>query len=69
VPPSGFSQQAVRGALEFVRSCYEDLLRDVQSGKFDTYEEAIRYELDQLEKALTHVHITKSGRLVRRRKR
>ena len=66
MPPSGFSRKAVEGALVFVQSCYEDLLNDVRSGKFQTYEEAIQYELGQIEKALASLHINTEGNLVER---
>ena len=66
MPPSGFSRKAVEGALVFVQSCYEDLLNDVRSGKFKTYEEAIQYELGQIEKALASLHINTEGNLVER---
>ncbi len=68
MPPSGFNQRAVSGALEFVKGCYEDLIAEVQSGKHPEFETAIKYELSQLEKALAQVHIDKQGRLVERPK-
>lgn len=68
MPPSGFNQRAVTGALEFVKGCYEDLITEVQSGKHPDFETAIKYELSQLEKALGKVHIDKEGRLVERPK-
>lgn len=66
MPPSGFSSGAVRGALQFVQGCYEDLLAEVESGKHKTYEDAIKFELSQIEKALSQLHITKEGELVSR---
>lgn len=66
MPPSGFRKNAVRGALIFVRDCYEDLLDDVRSGKFKTYEEAIQHEIEQIEKALASVHIDEVGNFVER---
>lgn len=66
MPPSGFNRNAVRGALVFAQGCYEDLLKDVHSGKFKTYEEAIQYELALIEKALTKLHIDAEGNLVER---
>lgn len=66
MPPSGFSQNAVKGALVFVQGCYEDLLDDVRSGKFKTYEEAIQYELALIGKALSKLHIDTAGKLVER---
>ena len=48
----------------FIRGCYEDLLDQVRSGKFQTYEEAIEFELKQIENALSQLHIDDDGRLV-----
>lgn len=66
MPPSGFSSHAVRGALEFVRGCYMDLLQEVRAGKHKSYEDAIEYELRQIESALQKVHIDATGSLVER---
>ena len=66
MPPSGFSRKAVDGALVFVKSCYEDLLKDVRSGKFATYEEAIQHEIAQIDKALIGLHIDSEGKLIER---
>lgn len=66
MPPSGFSRKAVNGALVFVRSCYEDLLADVRSGKFSTYEEAIEYEIAQIDKALRGIYVSVDGHLLER---
>lgn len=64
MPPSGFSKPVVRGALEFVRGCYTDLLAEVRSGKYKTYEEAIEAELKQIDKALSKMHIDGDGNIV-----
>jgi predicted transcriptional regulator len=61
MPPSGFSSHAVKGALQFVRGCYEDLLAEVRSGKHENYEQAIEYELAQIGKALSNLHISERG--------
>ncbi|HEY4523606.1 MAG TPA: hypothetical protein VJK04_01895 [Candidatus Paceibacterota bacterium] len=66
MPPSGFKSGAVRGVLQFVRGCYLDLLAEVRSGKHKTYEEAIKAEVKQIDKALTKMHINKRGNIVRR---
>lgn len=66
MPPSGFSSKAVKGALQFIQSCYLDLLDEVRSGKHDNYEKAIEYEIEQIEKALNKLHIDKQGNLVER---
>ncbi len=58
MPPSGFSKKAVDGALLFAQACYEDLLRDVRSGKFQTHEEAIEHELKQIREELERYKIT-----------
>jgi len=61
MPPSGFTKKAVGGALVFIKTCYEDLLDEVQNGKHDSYEVAIEYEIGQIEKALKGLHITGEG--------
>ena len=66
MPPSGFNKHVVDGALAFVRGCYLDLLEEVRSGKHASYEEAIEYELSQIEKVLSRLHITPNGELVER---
>lgn len=66
MPPSGFNQQAVKGALEFIKGCYEDLRAEVKSGKHPSMEAAVEHELAQLEKALATIHINDSGELVER---
>jgi len=64
MPPSGFSKKAVKGALIFVRGCYEDLLEEVRSGKHKSYEDGIEYEIAQIDKALSRLHIDAGGNLV-----
>jgi len=66
MPPSGFSKKAVKGALIFVQGCYEDLLSEVRSGKHESYENAIEFEIAQIEKALSKLHIDPEGNLVER---
>jgi hypothetical protein len=66
MPPCGFNTSSVRGALAFIRGCYEDLLEQVRSGKFSTYEEAIEFELQQIESALSQLHIDEKGRVTSR---
>jgi|GEM_PF-1443125 len=66
MPPSGFSEKAVEGALVFIRGCYEDLLEEVKGGKHPSPEVAIEYEIGQIGKALSRLHIDKEGTLVER---
>ncbi len=66
MPPSGFSKKAVAGALQFIGSCYEDLLAEVVAGKHPDIETAIKFELTQIGKALEQLHIDSQGRLVKR---
>ncbi len=66
MPPCGFNNNSVSGALMFIRGCYEDLLDQVRSGKFSSYEEAIEFELGQIEKVLLQLHIDDNGKLVAR---
>lgn len=66
MPPSGFSKPVVKGALQFVEGCYRDLLQEVQDGKHADFESAIKYELSQIDKALSSLHINDDGALVDR---
>lgn len=64
MPPSGFSTNAVKGALQFIEGCYKDLLQEVKEGKHASIEDAIEYELRQIESALSQIHIDEGGVLV-----
>lgn len=66
MPPSGFSSPVVAGALAFVGGCYRDLLREVQEGKYPSYEEAIKAELKKIELALATLHIKDDGTIVKK---
>lgn len=66
MPPCGFNQKAVRGALQFIKGCYEDLAEEVKTGKYKSFEDALNHELDNLEKALERLHINPQGDLVER---
>jgi hypothetical protein len=66
MPPSGFSPRVVRGALQFVGGCYEDLLKEVRSGKHKDFQTAIEYEINQINKALSKLHIDPEGNLVQK---
>ncbi len=66
MPPSGFSSKAVQGALTFISGCYEDLLGEVKSGKHASVEAALEFELSQIAKALTALHINPEGQVVSR---
>ena len=66
MPPSGFGKKSVEGALQFILGCYEDLQKEVESGKHESFEDALKYEIDQLRSALGKVHIDNEGHLVDR---
>lgn len=66
MPPSGFSKQAVNGALVFIKTCYQDLLKEVKEGKHKDFESAIDYEIGQIDKALMKLHIDHEGSLTER---
>jgi len=66
MPPCGFNQKAVKGALEFIKGCYEDLEEEVKSGKHANFEAALDFELKNLENALEKLHIDSEGNLVER---
>lgn len=69
MPPCGFNQKAVKGALEFIKGCYEDLQQEVKEGKHPNFEAALDHELENLENALTKLHIDKEGNLVERKQK
>jgi len=66
MPPSGYSPKAVVGSLVFIKTCYEDLLAEVRSGKHSSFEAAIEFEIAQIGKALEKLHIDPSGNIVDR---
>lgn len=67
MPPSGFGRKAVKGLLEFVEGNYQDLEKEVKSGKHKDFKAAVRHERKQLKKALQQLHINKNGKLVNRK--
>ncbi|MES3005691.1 MAG: hypothetical protein V4664_01965 [Patescibacteria group bacterium] len=69
MPPCGFNQKAVKGALQFIKGCYEDLKQEVEEGKHPSFEAALDHELKNLEGALTKLHIDSTGNLVEREPR
>lgn len=66
MPPSGFNTRAVKGALQFIKGCYEDLQEEVREGKHESFEAALDHEINQIESALTRLHINKAGEPVER---
>lgn len=66
MPPSGFSKKAVKGALVFIKTCYEDLQKEVAEGKHKNMEAAIDHEIESIGTALSKLHIDKDGNLVER---
>ncbi len=66
MPPSGFSRRSVRGALEFIKGCYEDLQDEVKAGKHENFEKALEHEIGQIESALGKLHINDKGEPVER---
>ncbi|MBI1746443.1 MAG: hypothetical protein HYR55_07625 [Acidobacteria bacterium] len=52
MPPSGFNEKAIRGLLQFVEGCYEDLLVKLQTQPGKSVEQAIKEELADIRRAL-----------------
>ncbi|MGZ8874242.1 MAG: hypothetical protein ACXW1F_04730 [Halobacteriota archaeon] len=52
MPPSGFNEKAIRGLLQFVEGCYDDLLIKIRRDPSLTIERAIEDELLDIRKAL-----------------
>jgi hypothetical protein len=59
MPPSGFSQKAVDGAVQFVQTCFEDLLIETNSGKHKDFKVGIDFEIGQIAQ---HAHSIIGGR-------
>ena len=55
MPPSGFNEKAVRGLLEFLGACYEDLLKGLDSGVDP--KGAVQKELDEIRSFLSNFRI------------
>lgn len=52
MPPSGFNEKAIRGLLQFVEACYEDMQKLVKADPSLTLERAIEIELSDIRRAL-----------------
>ena len=48
MPPSGFSTKAVDGAVQFVQTCFEDLLIETNSGKHENFKAGIDFEMGMI---------------------
>ena len=64
MPPSGFNKKAIEGSIQFIGSCYEDLLQEVRDGKHSSFEKAIEFELSNIKKALEKLHLDSDGNLI-----
>lgn len=69
MPPSGLNAKIVKGFLQGIEGCFEELGKEVESGKHKDFSTAIKHEVKQISKALSQLHINKRGRLVLRRER
>ena len=52
MPPSGFNEKAIRGLLQFIEGCYEDLLAKIRANPGLEVERAINDELAEIRQAL-----------------
>jgi hypothetical protein len=62
MPPSGFSDKAIRGLLQFVEGCYEDLLVKLRTSPGLDVREAIEEELAEIRRVLEAFSTTKISR-------
>ncbi len=60
MPPSGFSDDAIRHLLAFLRCCYSDLLQKLDHGVSPV--EAVRSELDAIESYLRQFNLSDASR-------
>lgn len=58
MPPSGFSPKAVEGAVQFAKTCFEDLLTETRLGKHTDFKSAVLFEQDQMG---PHLYLQKDG--------
>ncbi len=61
MPPSGFNKKAIRGLLEFVEGCYEDLLLKLRDDPKAKVEDAIQDELAEIRRALEEFSLKNVG--------
>jgi hypothetical protein len=52
MPPSGFNEKAIRGLLQFVEACYEDMQKLLKADPKLSLEQAIEMELKDIRRAL-----------------
>jgi len=58
MPPSGFNPKAIRGLLQFLEACYEDLLRQLRKSSHPgDVKKAIRAELADISAALSRLSV------------
>jgi hypothetical protein len=55
MPPSGFNEKAIKGLLVFISECYEDLLKEIDSGSEP--KNAIQKELENIRSFLKDFHL------------
>jgi hypothetical protein len=61
MPPSGFNDKAIKGLLEFLEGCYEDLLIKIAKtpGRPSDVSAAIQEELDEIRQELERFTLKK----------
>ncbi len=64
--PQFDGKQAIRGNLQFMPVCYEDLETLIDSGMYPDYEAAIAAQLSRLEQELAKLHLNDTGDIVAR---
>ena len=62
MPPSGFNEKAIRGLLQFVEGCYDDLLVKMRDDPRTKVEDAIQDELAEIRRALEDFSLKNVGR-------
>jgi hypothetical protein len=64
--PQFDGKSAMRGNLQYMLGCYEDLESLIDSGQYPNYEAAIAAQLSKLEHGLAKLHVTDAGDVVER---
>jgi hypothetical protein len=62
MPPSGFSDKAIRGLLQFVEGCYEDLQAKLRTNPGLDVKKAVEEELAEIRRALEAFSTTNISR-------
>jgi hypothetical protein len=69
MPPSGFNERAIKGLLEFVEGCYDDLLKKIDATPGLEVRAAIEEELAEIRAALESFSLEETKLLMARHRK